>query len=100
MRIRTAGMLAGSLNLIQMLDLRESVLPLVDRSQRFTKCWLWCGDFRGRVPIHRREHATKLVWEEVNNQPLPTRTVLEPVCGHMTCVNPEHKQVKYKGLRS
>lgn len=76
--------------------LRESVLHLVDRTQRFTPCWLWCGAFCNRLPIHRGKAAEVLVWEEVNQDRVPIGSVLFSLCGHATCVNPDHRLVKRK----
>lgn len=74
-----------------------ALLSLVDRSERFTCCWLWGGDFVDGTPVFRVdgrvENAVRLVWETVREDLVPVGYGLWPTCGHKTCVNPAHREV-------
>lgn len=74
---------------------------LVDRSERFTACWLWNGDFSRDAPIYKSRgrvySAVRLVWEAVRADILPRDHTLWPTCGHRSCVNPNHQEPLRRG---
>ena len=73
------------------------LFSLIDRSGRFTSCWLWGGHITSGVAVVYTDagmrSAARVVWELVKNDILPRDTVLWPRCRFRTCVNPDHKDV-------
>ena len=66
------------------------LLRLVDSSERWTKCHLWCGAFANRVPFYAGQRAIVALWEAANDQHIPHHRTLVNDCGLMTCVRLDH----------
>lgn len=56
-----------------------------------TGCIIWDGPIHSKgYGVAGRRRAHRVVWQEINEQPVPDGMVVHHTCGIKACVNPEH----------